>query len=166
MNFLRYLSHKKEIKNVFDKSNTIYENLTSCLIPSSNVFYHYKFVYLGMTRSAQTITMQDLKNSFNDYEIYFKQYIENYNNFVDILKQDAKLKEQFKPEMKKYQKKFINLRESMYGLATSITTIPKYEDIAELMFIYRSINSFKKNFFFTNQFETQNSKQNNSNLCF
>ena len=166
MNFLDKLTQKKEIKKLLISSEEIYQNISSCLKPSTNVFYHYKFVYLGMTRSAQTVTMQELKNSFSNYAVYFNQYIEIYNDFVDILKQNAKLKEQFKPELKKYQKRFISLKDSMESLFTSITTIPKYGDIAELMFIYRSINSFKKNFFFTSQFDTQYSKQSNGQLSF
>lgn len=158
MNFIRNITKKKEITNLFILANNLYKKIESCLSPSTSVFYHYKFAYLGMTRNEQTISIENLNNSFINYSAYLDQYVELYNKIYKLLENDTKFKSKFENDIIAFQHNFVKLSNAVDGLVNSILTVPNYKTIPELTFIKMSLNSLQRDLFFTKKFDKPQEK--------
>ncbi|MBO5954652.1 MAG: hypothetical protein J6Q13_01640 [Clostridia bacterium] len=153
MSIFKKLTQKKEIINLFNTSTNIYEKVSSCLVPSTSVYYHYKFVYLGMTRNELNITLETLNNSYNNYSTYLETYVKIYHKICKLLEDEPKLKIKFEKDIKNYQKNFVSLANAVDSLIESILTIPNYKRVPDLVFMKMSLNSLQRDLFFTKQFE-------------
>ena len=68
MRIFANIEKRRQIKQLFETTNQIYKQIEHCLLPSINVFYHYKFAYLGMTRSDLSVNSNDINVSFAEYK--------------------------------------------------------------------------------------------------
>lgn len=142
MKFIERISTKKQVIELIKSSKIIYQEAFDCLKPSRNVYYHYEFYHLRMTRSELDISLQDLKLAFISFESYINQLVNLKTQFKSLLK-DEKLKNKFSNQYKTLKSYFKVLYSDINNLINNIREIPEYRNCDDLKLILQYLEQNK-----------------------
>ncbi len=138
MKFIERATTKKQIIKIIENSEIVYQEAFDCLKPSRNVYYHYEFYHLHMTRSEQTVSLQEIKQSFISFDGYINQ-LTNLKTQLKSLLKDEKLKNKFSAKYKTIKSYFKVLYSDVTNLINSIREIPEFRTFPELKLILQEL---------------------------
>lgn len=161
MKFIERITAKKQIINLTENANLIYKEAFDCLKPSRNVYYHYDFYRLRITRSEHDISLQQLQLAFISFESYINQLV-NLKTQLENLLTDEKLKKKFLKQEQTIKSYFTSLYFNADKLIQNIREIPDYKNYDDLKLILQYLQKNKLKLQKITKIEEKNIEFNNT----
>ena len=108
--------NRREFIDLLKNSNLIYNESNKCLKPCYNVYYHFYYATLGMTRDNLDISSDDIQMSLATLANYIPQLIRLRANLIGLYNQNPKI-------FKKFEIEFLDTVDNLGKLYTSISLL-------------------------------------------
>jgi len=162
MRFFNRLAVKKQINELIEKAKIIYDETGKTLQPSRNVYYHYNFVNLQLTRCDQTVTMQEIQLSLITFDSYINQLVTIKSKFKELLESEPKLKTKFSKEYSLVKSYLVKLTHDVEILISNIHELPDYRNYNEFIIMLKYLEQHKNKLYFLNKKQEEQKELTNT----
>ena len=116
MGFIKDNIIRRQFQELLEQGELIYSEAAECLKPCYNVYYHYFYDNLGMTREILDVTTLDIQISLSTLSSYIPQLIRLRSSIVGTFKQNYSL-------LKKYDARFLEISNSLEKLYSVVNSL-------------------------------------------
>lgn len=142
MEFFANISTKKQFKKSLEHVNILKEEIHKSLVPSKNVFWHYK---LRVGNRPQEISYETINSSLMQADDLINDLQRLYFNILNEFEKNKKILSKFKNEIRQIKKYVYELIVDNSTTMCEIKTMDLYRVERDLTLIYNYMVKFNKN---------------------